>query len=69
MSEKPNTWTPNDLVQVANLTSAIREFNKGQYGDRKLFATVTLYRFGDDVATIDDHDSDGEVTFGTTGGV
>lgn len=51
----PNAWSPRELVAVAGLTSEIRRFNQDQHGGDKVFAAVTLYRNGDDVATIDEH--------------
>lgn len=49
-----DSFKPRELEGIADLMRKIEVFNKDQLGDRPLFAEVTFYRDGNDVAALTD---------------
>lgn len=47
-----DAFKPNELIDIANLARTVEKFNRDQMGDKKLFAEVTFYRDGGDVASL-----------------
>lgn len=59
-----DVFKPRELTDISSLAVLVEKFNREQDGDAPLFAEVTLYRGGDDVATLTDSRSFGDAAAG-----